>query len=98
MKMPWASWDGPCIHELLPSVDRPGGLLIRGGKKKISEQWVESRAEKNNMFSILLGSDGGLVQARIFSFLDIVRSDISFPILLFLISHKSAADCCMRMP
>jgi len=38
------------------------------------------------MFSILLGSDGGLVQARIFSFLDIVRSDISFPILLFLIS------------
>ena len=43
------------------------------------------------MFSILLGSDGGLVQARIFSFLDIVRSDISFPILLFLISHKSAA-------
>ena len=43
------------------------------------------------MFSILLGSDGGLVQARIFSFLDIVRSDISFPILLFLISRNSAA-------
>ena len=48
------------------------------------------------MFSILLGSDGGLVQARIFSFLDIVRSDIYFPIVLFRM--KVSRDCCMRVP